>query len=163
MKKAFCVFCLMISLLFAGCSQVYTGTEGLIQKAREEIPIADAQTVPLVIAGSSQAEGNLLFWFISGGTYQSHSYTPIEFFPKGNDRYTFVKTYTPLERGMDIAVLQWKEGYSFLINNPACTSLHLQMPDGTTRDIPVEEIPFVYYTALPSTYTFLDAEGNPLS
>lgn len=162
MKKAFCVACLIISLLFAGCRPTYAGTEGLIQKAREEIPLAEAQTTPLVIAGNSQAEESLLFWFISGNTYQSHGYFPMEFSPKGDDRYAFVKTYTALERGTDIAVLQWKEGYSFLINNPACTSLHLEMPDGTIEDIPVEEIPFVYYTALPSSYTFLDADGTPL-
>ena len=87
----------------------------------------------------------------------------MEFSPKGDDRYAFVKTYTALERGTDIAVLQWKEGYSFLINNPACTSLHLEMPDGTIEDIPVEKIPFVYYTSLPASYSFLDADGNPLS
>lgn len=115
-----------------------------------------------MIAGSSQTEGSLLLWFISGSSYQSHGYFPMEFSPKGNDRYAFVKAYTSMERGMDIGVLQRKEGYSFLINNPACTCLHLEMPDGTVQDIPVEEIPFVYYTGLPASYSFLDAEGNPL-
>lgn len=52
MKKAFAlllVFCLLFTLL--GCQKVMKGTGALIEKAREIIPVADAENIKITYAG----------------------------------------------------------------------------------------------------------------
>ena len=161
-----CLLCLCIAVpavtVFGG---VIEGEEGLIEKAREEIPVADAETIELVIAGKSVDGDAELYWFKSGNEYQYHRYTPIEFTALGDDKYRFVKTYHPINRGMQICALQWNGGYSFLIDNEKCASLELTYPEvnPTVKVIPVDSVPFVYYSSvMPAEYNFLDAEGNIL-
>ena len=80
MKRLFC-FLLLFTFCFSlfSCAKVYSGNEGLIQKAREEIPLADADHVDIIIAGSTDTNNSSLVWFITGNEYQKHSYYPIEF------------------------------------------------------------------------------------
>ena len=144
---------------------VIEGEEGLIEKAREEIPVADAENIELVIAGKSVDGDGELYWFKSGNEYQYHRYTPIEFTSLGDDKYRFVKTYHPINRGMQICALQWNGGYSFLIDNEKCAYLELTYPEvnPVVELIPVDSVPFVYYSSvMPAEYNFLDAEGNIL-
>ena len=141
------------------------GEEGLIEKAREEIPVADADTIEIVIVGKSVDGDSELYWFRSGNEYQYHRYTPIEFTNLGDGKYRFVKTYNPIDRGMQIRALQWNGGYSFLIDNEKCAYLELTYPEvnPTVTVIPVDSVPFVYYSSvMPAEYNFLDAEGNIL-
>ena len=169
MKKGVIILIICLAVLFAAIfafeypSSICSGEEGLIDKARDEIPIADADTIELVIAGKSVDGDAELYWFKSGNEYQYHRYTPIEFTALGDDRYRFVKTYNPIERGMQIYALQWNGGYSFIIDNENCVALELTYPEvnPTVKTIPVDSVPFVYYSELmPAEYKFLDAEGN---
>lgn len=164
MKKIFMLPCIFICIFFAaGCCNKLTGEDDLIKKAREEIPVADADTIDLIIAGSNAIENDYLFWFISGNEYQSHTYTPIEFAASGTDQYKYVKTYKPMERGQDISVLMWKEGHSFVINNTNCCSIIIKDPFGETNTITVDEVPFVYYhNGDISEYNFIDKDGNTI-
>lgn len=105
-----------------------------------------------------------LIWFISGNEYQAHYYLPMECNIIGENEYTFERVYKPMERGMDIAVLQWKGGYAFLVNNPKCAAIRITDYAGT-RNIAIakDAYPYITYKKLiPSEYLFLDAEGNEL-
>ena len=65
---------------------------------------------------------------------------------------------------MDIAVLQWQNGYSFLVNNPDCKTIQIT-DDSGTQAIAIEKdaYPFIYYSEqIPSEYYFLDAEGTEI-
>lgn len=141
--------------------KVYRGTDALIEKAREVIPISDADTTEMVYAGLCAKDDKALIWFISGNEYQAHYYLPMEFAIVGTDAYTYVHTYKPLERGRDIAVLLWQRGYAFLINNPDCRTVKI-VDEGQTilEEIKPDCYPYVfYYDAVPSEYYFLDGEG----
>lgn len=164
MKKILSLLCIGLCLFtLSGCNKTIKGNNGLIDKAREEIAISDADTIDLVIAGYSSVGNNNLFWFISGSANQAHTYTPIEFCITGTDEYTFTKTYKPIERTQDIAVLLWNEGYSFCINNASCGYIQIENSSGEIKDIVVESIPFVYYSGeIPIEYSFLDINKNPL-
>ena len=160
---------LLLLLMLAGlcsCSskEVLRGTDELLQKAREELPVAEAETIELNYAGLC-AKGDLaLIWFVSGNEYQAHSFLPMECTIVGEDEYTFERTCKPMERGTDIAVLQWQDGYAFLVNNPQCKAIRITDVRGT-QEIPIEKdvYPFLYYhTLLPSEYHFLDAAGEAL-
>ncbi|MBE6506529.1 MAG: hypothetical protein E7Z72_01205 [Methanocorpusculum parvum] len=170
MKKGVVILIICLALVCIGIfafeysSSICSGEEGLIDKARDEIPIADADTIELVIAGKSVDGDAELYWFKSGNEYQYHRYTPIEFTAFGDDRYRFVKTYNPIDRGMQMYALQWNGGYAFMIDNEKCAALKLTYPEvnPVVEIIPVDSVPFVYYSKLmPAEYTFLDAEGNP--
>ena len=159
---------LLLSLLccfLAGCTTTYHGTADLIEKAREELPIADADTIELSYAGQCAREDMALAWFISGNSYQAHYYLPISFHIVGDNAYTFHHTYKPINRAMDIAVLHWNGGCSFLINNPECTAVRITDDTGT-YEITIEKgaYPYVFYRdLLPSEYIFLDSDGNEIS
>ena len=158
---------LLITTLFVslcGCQKTLKGTDALIEKAREEIPIADAENSEINYAGLCSKDDSALIWFISGNEYQAYTYLPMECNVVGKDEYTFERTYKPMDRGEDIAVLEWKGGYSFLINNPDCKTIRI-IDNSGTHDIAIEKdvVPFVYYHALlPNEYYFLDKDGNQL-
>lgn len=164
MKKILSLLFLLLCLLaLSGCRETIKGNNGLIEKAREEISISNADTVDITIAGCSSVANNNLVWFISGNDNQAHTYTPIEFSITDTDEYRFIKTYKPIERTPDIAVLLWNEGYSFLINNISCGYIRMEYSSGSIKDIAVESIPFVYYSdEIPTEYSFLDTDKNPL-
>ena len=165
MKKILIPLYVIICIFFlAGCSDTLTGEDDLINKAREEIPVADADTIDLIIAGSNSIENDCLFWFISGNEYQTHTYTPIEFVTVGTDQYKYVHTYKPMDWGQDISVLMWKDGHSFMINNVDCYSINIKDSSGETHTVSVEEIPFVYYYDKElSEYNFIDKDGSILN
>lgn len=164
MKKRLMLHCILICIfLMTGCSDKLTGEDDLINKAREVIPVADADTIDLIIAGSNSIENDYLFWFISGNEYQAHTYTPIEFAASGTDQYKYVRTYKPMDRGQDISVLMWKDGHSFVVNNTNCCSIIIKDSFGETDTITVDGIPFVYYyNGEISEYDFIDKDGNTL-
>jgi hypothetical protein len=151
-----CVFFLIFSL--SSCKGNITGEQELVMRARKELKISNADTAHLVIAGHHEIKDECLFWFVSGNEHQAHTYLPIEFKLLGKNQYAFVKTHKPVERGMDICALMWNGGYSFIVNNQKCRQIRID-----TQNIPVGNIPFVYYHNGPlSSYDFLDELGNVL-
>ena len=148
--------------VFAVQSSKIVGEDGLIAKARKEITnLAEVETIEMTIAGKSTIDDNRhLFWIITGNEYQMHRYYPLEVIEVESGEYKFVKLYNGgHERGQDIFFEYFGSGYSFVINNPKCTSIAI----GETI-VPVTEIPFVYYYPFaPNEYYFLDADGNELN
>lgn len=163
MKKA--IIALLFIVLLAsltGCQKTLRGTDALIERAREELSSADADTIELQYAGLCSRDDDALIWFISGNEYQAHTYLPMECAIVGENEYTYTHTYSPMERGMDIAVVEWKGGYCFLVNNEKCCTIRITDNTGT-RDENIEKdaYPYIFYNNLiPSEYLFLDAEGN---
>ena len=155
------LLCCIVILLVS--SNGIVGEEGLIEKARREINLADADTIDMVIAGKSMIDGDThLFWFITGNEYQMNSCHPLEFTELENGNYKFVKKYNPIPRGQDIYALQWRGGYSFIVYNPDCAGIRICGYDGETN-VSVDEIPFVYhYPLLPGAYSFYDKDGNEI-
>lgn len=146
-KRNLMVLCsLLVMSVLTGCSRTMQGTEELIEKAREEIPVAEADEIDIQYAGLCGKDELALIWFISGNEYQAHYYLPMECKVVGKDEYTFEHTYKPMDRGEDIAVLQWQGGYCFLINNPDCVAIRL-IAGGDTKDIEIEKdaYPYIYY------------------
>ena len=65
-------------LSLSACGKTLKGTDGLIEKAREEIPISDSDTIDLQYAGMCGNDNRAIAWFISGNEYQKHYYLPME-------------------------------------------------------------------------------------
>ncbi len=79
----------------------------------------------------SVADNKALAWFISGNEYQAHYYLPMEVEVKGDDKYSFVRTYKPMNGETDnIAILNWNGGYSFVVNNSDCASVKITGENG---------------------------------
>ena len=156
-----CILCFSL----AGCTKTYKGTDGLIEKAREEIPISDADTMDIQYGGMSVIDDKALVWFISGNQYQAHSYLPMEVKIKGEAEYAYVRTYRPTSDFMDTAVLNWNRGYAFIVNNPNCVSVKITDEAGTHEEmIGKDAYPYVFYClSVPSEYIFVDADGNELN
>lgn len=148
-----------------GCQKKIEGTDGLIEKAREVIPVADSDIIEMQYVGMHTKGNVMLAWFISGNEYQAHYYLPMECEVVGEDEYVFNRIHDPLSRGgEDDYVLQWEGGYSFIVNNPKCRTLKIT-DSNSTKEINIGEnaYPFIYYNELlPTAYAFLDAQGNKL-
>lgn len=149
-------------LVITDQNKIYRGTDALIEKARKEIPIADAENTEINFAGLCGKDDKALLWFVSGNEYQAHYYLPMECSVVEKDEYKFERIYNPWERGMDIAVLEWMRGYSFVINNPNCVSVKIDGESGPVYEtIGKDCYPYVfYYNGLPREYVFLDKDGN---
>jgi len=166
------LFSLMLSCIMAislaGCREKLTSEEELIAKAREEITVAEADTIEVQLAAKRERDDRALMWFITGNEYQAHRYFPMVFEIVGEDEYVFEGRHNALERGQDIVVYNWGDGYSFLVNNPKCKTIQITGNIGglgavTEIIIEDEEYPFhYYYELLPQEYIFLDAEGNEI-
>lgn len=166
MKKTLsAVLVLFFLLSLTGCQKKIEGTDGLIEKAREVIPVADSDIIEMQYVGMHTKGNVMLAWFISGNEYQAHYYLPMECEVVGEDEYVFNRIYDPLSRGgEDDYVLQWEGGYSFIVNNPKCRTLKIT-DSNSTKEINIDEnaYPFIYYNELLLTaYAFLDAQGNKL-
>lgn len=160
------VSAIVLSLALTGCGNTMTAPDGLIAKARDVIPVSDADTIDIQIVGSVEKEnGNALIWFMSGNEYQSHYYLPMECVLTADDQYKYVRVGTPMERGRDIAVYEWEGGYAFLINNESCESVQITNSTGThvIEVTGVDTAPFVFYLEdIPAEYTFQDNSGSEI-
>ncbi len=169
MKKGLCT-CILLSMLMicSGCRATLTTEEELIEKAREEITVAEADTIDVQLAAICTKNDKALMWFITGNEYQMHRYFPMVFDVVGENEYVFVQRHNSLERGQDIYVYNWGDGYSFLVNNPECKSIKITGNIGglgAVTEVKIEDgdYPFhYYYELLPQEYIFLDGEGNEL-
>ena len=138
------LFCFCLT----GCTKIYHGTDELMEKARQEIPVSDAGTIDMQYAGMCGEDDKAIVWYISG---------------KGSGaNYTFVQTYNPMaDRCTDTAVVNWNQGYAFLINNPEVAAVQITLQNGGVTEEAVREIPYAFYvSSFPSEYVFLDAQGN---
>ena len=152
-----------ICFILTGCAKTYHGIDELMEKARQEIPISDADTIEIQYAGMCGEDHKAISWFISGDAYQAHYYLPMEIEIEGNGAdYTFVHTYKPMtDRCTNVAVVNWHQGYAFLINSPKVTTVQVTLQNGEMIEEVVREIPYTFYVpSVPSEYIFLDAEGN---
>lgn len=164
MKKLICVLLVFVLCCLSGCAKVYSGNEGLIQKAREEIPLADADRVAIIIAGSTDTNGSSLIWFITGSENQKHSYFPMEFkhAKKDPSQFEFVHMYKPYDAAQDIAVCSWN-GFAVLVNNKDCAEIRVTYSNGVTDTVSVNGIPFLWHIdPAPSEFTFWDADGKEI-
>ena len=167
MKKLIALVLVMVCVLgMVSCSvKTYKGTDELMEKARKELPISDADTIDMQYAGMCGVDNKAIAWFISGNEYQSHYYLPMEIEIKENyAEYIFVHTHTPMmDRVNDVAMVNWNQGYAFLINNPEITTIQMTLPNGEVVEEVIQKgaIPYTFYVSfIPSEYIFIDAEGN---
>ena len=158
MKKTLPIYgALLVSLMLCGCEPALKSDSDIINKAREYL---SENIDGLTIAGSCSDSNNTLFWLISESTF-----IPMEFAVNENGEYSFAHRFDPIERTADTASLMWKDGYSFVVNNPDCTNIRITEPNGGITDIEVTKVPFVYFLEnAPDEfeYVFLNAEGEIL-
>ena len=167
MKKLLCTVLILTFLIgLSACSpNPYRGTDALLQKARQELPLADAKTIDLTYAGMCGAGDTAIAWFIAGNAYQARYYLPLEVEVKpGRAEYVYLHTHKPLtDRAQDVAIVILSQGYAFLIHNPAITSVKMTMPGGEIYEetIPTDDLPYAFFVPFaPEEYSFLDAQGN---
>lgn len=165
MKKRTSILLASILILsLTSCQKTLRGTDALIEKAREEIPFSNAETIKIQYAGECHKEDAALIWFIVGNEDHGNYYFPMECKIAGKNAYTFVSSHRSMDRGEDIGVLQWKGGYSFLINNPHCRTVKI-IDNSGTRIITIDkdDYPYVIFNEEVTTgYSFLDEAGNKI-
>lgn len=157
---------LVCALVLASCgTKTYKGTDALMERARKEIPISDADTIEMQYAGMCGTDNKAIAWFISGNEYQAHYYLPMEVeIKRNNAEYVFVHTHKPMtDRVGDVATVNWNQGYAFLINNPNIATVKMTLSNGEVIEEVIQKgtIPYTFYVPfIPSEYIFIDVEGN---
>lgn len=154
----------ILILSMAGCKRTASNNDDFIKIAREEIPVADADTIDIQIIGSVDKDNRSLVCYMTGNETQDHSYFALEFKNKGKARYEFIKLYKMMKRGTDINVLSWRDGYVFIVNNDTCKYIQLANPEGEPQLIEIGILPFLHYSEpIPTEYNFLDSDENILN
>ncbi len=163
MKKCGLFFVLVLALVLSGCAQTYPSPDALVERVREEIPIAEADTAEIKYAGLSQNGDTALLWYISGSEQQARTYFPIECAVKGKSTYQFIRSFQiVMDRCEDVGIVQWEGRCAFCVNNPNCKAVRITDASGTYEKT-VDTYPWVFHTkGLPSVYTFLDANGSEI-
>ena len=167
-RRFFPVFywCLVLAILasvilLSACGKMKT-TDDLIKKAKKEIPVSDADSIDISLAGKCRNGSYSLLWFISGNEHQSHYYLPMECL-ETNEGCEFKQTFKLIDCGKDIAALCWRNGYAFLVNNTDCKTLKITDANGI-HNIGINEYPFIWYNEnIPSEYLFLDENNNDIT
>ena len=160
--------CCCMSFSLIGCGRKLKSPDELIAKARKEITVTVADTIEVQLAAKLIKKDRALMWFITGNEYQMHSYFSMVFEVVGEEEYVFVQRHNALERGQDIFVYNWGDGYSFMVNNPKCKTIQIIGNLGglgavTEVEIGEGEYPFhYYYELMPQEYKFLDVEGKEI-
>lgn len=170
MKKIIAAAAVLTAALLSGCEPRVYEEEDYIEKAREVIPIADADTIEMrLVRTSCVIDGHELVWAISGNENQKHYYLPMEFEEAGQDckarcKYNYVHAFKPAERCVDIASLQWKGGCAFLVNNKLCSAVRITTADGV-EELPVTDIPcaLYYQKTLNFEYNYIDIDGEEMT
>lgn len=153
---------LCIALSLAGCSEKTIKTEedmlGVITK---ELDL----NVTVQKTGMIDLKDAVLVTYMTGNEDQENSYGYAEF-EKQKTNYKFLRTYSMMERGMDLWSAIYNDSYLFVINNENCKSLQISRENGKVNIIAVDKIPFVYYfeNALDSIseYQFLNKDGEEI-
>ena len=68
-----------------------------------------------------------------------------------------------MARANDVAIVNWNQGYAFLINNPEVATVQMILQNGEVIEEVIQKgtIPYMFYVSfIPSEYILLDAEGN---
>lgn len=163
------IIVLLIMMIFVGCNNKITTEDGLIEKARDEIDLAESETIELQVAGFSDEDKSRFVWFIAGNEEQGYTYIPMEFEKKNNDELLFIGTCLPIERYEDISLLKISSGYSFMVNDEKCKYIYIVINNEQENIIKVKNIPFVYYYEYKPQnnnssfeYYFLDESKNVL-
>lgn len=154
----------VLALSLCACGKTWTGEAGLVEKARQEIPLSDIENTDVAVAGMAKDGDKCLVWFVTGDAYQVHSYYPMEFTEKKPGEYQFEAAHEGYNCGTDKAAYPWNGGYSFLVNDPACTEVDLTMADGSEQSLSLEgvDLPAVLYVPeTPAEYAFV-GEGKEL-
>ena len=163
MKKIVSIILILIMVLSCtGCQKTMYNEADYVEKAREVFHIYDAENIEMRFIGDVSKDDEVLLWFMSGNEYQSHNYLPMSCKITEDGGYIFEHTYKTMERGMDIVVVNWHNGYVFCVNNPECKTIKIDDYAGK-KEIEITEYPFVYFNDLiPSEYLFLDENENEI-
>lgn len=160
------VMAFVVGILIYNNSNVLRGTDELIEKAREIIPVSEADTIDIAYAGTVGNGDKAIIWFISGNEYQSHYYLPMECKIVGNkaSEYKFERIYKPRNVVDDIAYILWNHSYVFLINNENCKAVEFIDGEGIVKErIEKGAYPYIITYAPKSShfeFNFIDENGN---
>ena len=117
-----------ISLIaLSACQKKYNTPIQLCDVIRQEEDITTDEKINYV--GSCAKDGYALLWYISGDDIYNLEYIPAACYFTSENKYIFIQTYKPMDRGDNIAVLQWHGGYSFLVNNTECKQIKIRKAD----------------------------------
>ncbi len=159
-KLVLAVAVLLLTLAMASCTNAAIRNEkDLIDTARAHIPTSGIDTDEISIVNRLHKNNYMLVWFVSGGEHSAKRYTPMEFEVSDDGEYTYSHTYNPMVRGTDVYALNWRNGYSYLVANPECTSVHITYPGGSSETVQITKTPFHFYRTTPETYKFLNSDG----
>lgn len=154
-----CAILLGLVLCLSGCAPCAEDETGMVELARAQLPLSQAETLPVELVGRIDREDRSLLLIRTGGEQQRQSYFPVSYQRRGDGyRLEHLARAGMYERGEGLYSYNWQEGYVFLVDNEDCAQLWLKDELGNERTVPVDGLPFVYY--VEDVFQDLDGDGR---
>ena len=171
--KRIIAYALIFSIIFpAGCRRTMKSDADFIRKAREIMPIPNAEKTAMRYAGfvSDSSDGRIsLHWVVSGEEEEDRAFLPMEcerILPAW--KYEYIRSCEASECMEDVAMLEWGGWTVFCIGSTDMRGMRWTDAGGAEHKVSFEQIPYSTYPFLRSfeagcaSFTFLDGEGNVL-
>ncbi len=169
--KKITVITLAIVLLITGLfiyrnATIIRGTDELIEKAQEVLPVSQTQLESISYVGLIGNDDDVLIWFISNNEYGSQDYWAINCKIAGRNAYMYVDWKRPIEYKKDIVSTLWEGNSVFLINDTDCVAI--QYTDNEGKVVYEDKIqegsyPYLYEERdFSGKIDFIDSTGKPL-
>ena len=156
-KIVLMLFAAVISI--TACQKYYDTPNELYSIICKEM---DIEAADINYAGFNVKDGSALLWYIAGDDIYNLKYVPVDCYITADDKLIFKHILKPIDRGENIAILQWQGGYSFFINNEKCKKLKVRC-GADLKEFDISEYPFIYYSeTMPNDYELLDENGESL-
>ena len=171
MKKTIALLLvILMAATLVGCRKTLKSDADFIRKAREVMPIENADRAVMQYAGCIRGSSTAaLHWVVSGDEHENHTYLPMACERVGPAwKYTYSRSYQAIICMKDVAMLEWDGRVVFCINNTDVRGMRWTDADGTEHYNSYEQIPYSAYPFLReydagcTAFTFLDAEGSEL-
>lgn len=159
-KLLYLLFVLCFALTLVGCGvRTANSEEEILRIITQDLDLE----VSVQIIDTIELDDVILVCYMTGNEYQALTYGYAEF-KKQKNGFEFLRTYSMMDRGMDLRSARYNDSYLFISNNEKSQTLRIRFKDGKEEMISVDRIPFVYYleNAINIEYHFLDKGGKEL-
>lgn len=169
MKKIIFLLVFSLALCLSACGDKSVSSDEMLGIMKEKANINAEMTE----CGSVSADNMTALIGMTGDNDKNYHYYAAEFSENKDGKYRFKKNIKLNNIGWQEFISKWNNGYIIVCNNENVSTVQAVITqkgaEEQTKNISVEQLPFVYYLDMSDAesdydikYIFLDSNGNEI-